>query len=408
MEIQPLDAGDYNDWFAAIEAAFGARPDAAERERDRELIEPRRALAAVAPDGARHRFIGTAAVIPLTMAVPGGTLPVAGVSAVSVSPAHRRQGVLSALMARQLADIHDAGETVAALFASEAVIYGRFGYGRAAWDVRVEAARGTRLAGRRPRRDLRLLEVGSGGGGGDVEALVKAYEQVWQERPGHFARDPRWWRSLLADDPQEQAWAPPVAAVTAGGYAVYQTKSQWGVGGVPDGEVRVRELVASDPEATVTLWTFLLGLDLMARVSGPRLALDDPLLTLAADPRRLQPRLADNLWVRLVDVPAALAARRYSAAVDAVVQVHDPLCPWNDGRFRLTADDRGADCHRVDAATAPDIALDVAELGAAYLGGTSLASQALAGRVTEHRHGAVAAVSAAFRGAREPLCPQLF
>jgi predicted acetyltransferase len=407
-EVSPLRAEDYESWFAAAEAAFGSPVDPAERDRDRELIEPDRALVARL-DGADRAgapwdgIVGTAAVLPLRMAVPGGVLPVAGVSVVSVAPTHRRQGLLSTLMRRQLADVRDRAEPLAALFASEHAIYGRFGYGMASRDVALRAGRGHRLLADLPRQPVRL------GNPEDLRAETAAvYERAWPERPGHFARDERWWRAREATDTQSAGRrAPLLAAVTEGGYALYETEPGWGPGAVPAARLYVREVVAVTPAALATIWRYLLELDLIGEIHGPRLAEDDAVLSLLADPRRAEPRLRDNLWVRLVDVPAALEGRRYWAGVDVVFGVRDRWCPWNEGSFRLVAGAEGrAECRRTDAAA--DLELDVAALGAAYLGGTSLQSQADAGLVTERRAGAVAAASVALRGIRQPLCPQLF
>ncbi|HLZ38755.1 MAG TPA: sterol carrier protein domain-containing protein [Mycobacteriales bacterium] len=188
------------------------------------------------------------------------------------------------------------------------------------------------------------------------------------------------------------------------GYAVYATVSAWDEG-VANGTVRVRELCARDPAAEAALWRYLLDLDLMRRLTVT-LPPDAALVHLLVDPRQARPRMHDNLWARLVDVPTALSRRRYASELDVVLDVTDAVRPANTRRWRLTANAGGATCG--PTRDAPDLALPVAALGAAYLGGTRLSALAGAGRVRELRPGALDAASRAFAGDREPYCPEEF
>lgn len=189
------------------------------------------------------------------------------------------------------------------------------------------------------------------------------------------------------------------------GYALYSTKGDWDRE-VPSGIVSVREVLAATSSCAAALWRFLLDHDLMGEVSVPQLAVDDPLLYLLGDPRRVRTQRLDNLWVRLVDVDRALAGRRYAGPVDLVLEVTDAVCRWNEGRFQLSGDTGGATCARTVAA--PDLVVDARDLGAAYLGGTSLRALAAAGRVEERRDGAVRSAARAFAGERAPFCPLVF
>ena len=185
------------------------------------------------------------------------------------------------------------------------------------------------------------------------------------------------------------------------GYAVYAVRPEFGEDG-PAGEVRVRELVAATPAAHARLWAFLLDQDLTRTITWELAPVDEPLWLTLTDPRSLRTTVTDSLWVRLVDVATALGARRYASSADVVIEVADGVCTWNAGRYRLS----GGGCERSEAAA--DLALDVADLGAAYLGGTTLRSLAAAGRVRELTPGALARASAAFRGEVEPWCPEIF
>ena len=175
----------------------------------------------------------------------------------------------------------------------------------------------------------------------------------------------------------------------------------------------VRELMAVDPAASAALWADLLSRDLTTEFRIPRRPVDDPLLFQLADPRRTRPVLHDGLWVRIIDVPAALAGRRYSSPVDVVMEVRDEILPSNAGRWRLTprrgsgaGSGLAASC--VPATSAADLVLDMTELGAAYLGGTRLGALAGAGRVAELRPGAARQLSAAMSWDPAPWCPLVF
>jgi predicted acetyltransferase len=225
------------------------------------------------------------------------------------------------------------------------------------------------------------------------------------------ARDEPWWRRAVRDVPALRGSRSELRCVVTEddtgvrGYALYATTQHFDEN-FGSGDVGVREVMAADAAALAALYRYLFDLDLMGRTSLWNVPVDDPLLHWLQDPRRAKPTLGDGLYVRLVDLDRALEARTYSAAVDVVLDVADARCPWNAGRWRLTAGPDGARCRRTDDAA--DLSLDVLELGAAYLGGTTLAELALAGRVTEHRSGAVADTSAAFAHSPAPWCPAVF
>jgi predicted acetyltransferase len=196
------------------------------------------------------------------------------------------------------------------------------------------------------------------------------------------------------------------------GYALYSAMPRWADTGLPDSSLSVREMVCADPAAAAALAADLLSRDLTAEFNFRDRPVDDPLLAQLADPRRARPRLRDALWVRVIDVPGALAGRRYSGPVDAVIEVRDRLLPSNTGRWRLTTagsatGDTGleATCVAADPGAGADVTLDVTELGAAYLGGTKLGELADAGLVAEGHPGAVRQLSAAMSWDPAPWCP---
>lgn len=174
----------------------------------------------------------------------------------------------------------------------------------------------------------------------------------------------------------------------------------------PAGEVKVSQVVAANPEAYRALWRFLTSIDLTRSVSYMFGAEDEPLPFTVSDPNAIGVSSDPSLWVRVIDVPAALCGRRYAAPVDVVLDVADELLSDNAGRWRLVWDGDSASCERTSSEA--DIRLDIKELGAVYLGGTSLQALAGAGRVTEMRPGAVRAATTAFGWHRAPSAIEIF
>jgi predicted acetyltransferase len=303
-------------------------------------------------------------------------------------------------MRRQLEDVRERGEPVAVLWASEGGIYARFGFG--------VGTRNARLTARRPAAQLAEPPspgdpLRAGPAGEHLEAMRAGYEALRPTRAGMLDRPGAWWQERLHDAPDERDGAQPLQAVVAdGGYAVYAVRPRRDEHGELAGEVRVRELVATTPAARATLWAFLLDQDLTTTITWDMAPVDEPLWLMLRDPDAARYVIEAGLWVRLVDVAAALAARTYATDPDVVLEVADAFCPWNEGRYRLA----GGTCEPTTAA--PDLALDVADLGAAYLGGVTFHELAEAGRVRELRTGALARASAAFRGDAAPWCPETF
>jgi predicted acetyltransferase len=426
--IRPITEDELDSFFLVIQHAFHGSPQSASgRQGFLSRFEPQRSLAAF--DSASP--VGVTGIFSFQFSVPGAILPAAGVTLVAVLPSHRRRGVLRSLMQRQLADVRAAGESIAVLWASEAEIYGRYGYGQASWQLAFNIRRGegglarsAAAAGGVSGLRLRLVEPSDA-----LAELAKVYDDVMPTRPGFFARNEHWWQRRIQDPEEQRNGAGPLRCVIAEddsgprGYALYAGFGRWGGDTLlPDGKVEVRELVAADAGASAALWADLLSRDLTTEFHAQLRPVDDPLLSQLADPRRARPQLTDGVWVRLVDVPRALAGRRYACPVDLVIEVRDSEFATNAGRWRLrtgpgagsgtgAGDDLAADglAATCEQSTDPaDVALDVAQLGAAYLGGVRLGTLALAGLVTELRPGAVRRLSAAMSWDPAPWCPTIF
>ncbi|MFF8590546.1 GNAT family N-acetyltransferase [Streptomyces sp. NPDC015220] len=401
-----LRRDEWDTWFDCLVRAFGGTVAPEERELDRSLTEFDRSLGAWDGD----ECVGTAGAFGFRMTVPGGALvPAAGVTMVSVAATHRRRGVLTSMMRRQLDDVRSWGEPLALLTASEPAIYGRFGYGAATFQLSAEIDTGR--AGLSVPAGADDVGLRYAAPGEVLTACEAVYARLVPERPGMLARQPGWERQGLVDPEGERDGASALQCVVAErdgevvGYARFRTRLGWGEGG-HDGTVVLEDLAALDPAAQAALWRFLFGIDLMTTLTVRNRPVDDAWQYLVSDIRRCRPRLRDGMYVRLVDVGAALAARTYQGPVDVALEVEDAFCPWNAGRWRLTGDAKGASCERTrDPA---DLALSVRELAAAYLGGVPLTALAAAGRVRELRPGALAEASVGFGSAVAPWLPHGF
>ncbi len=373
------------------------------------VFEVERSLAAF--DGTE--IVGTTTIVSFDLTVPGGgQVGTAGVTGVGVLPSHRRQGVLSSLMNRQLADVAAGSEPLAALFASESVIYGRYGYGVASRHLHYTIKRGeTTLPAPANRPRLRIYEPKEA-----AASLKQVYDAVQMRRPGMLTRHKAYWDVILADPEFARDGSSPLHCVVAQdetgprGYALYWVKPKWGSDALPNHELLVHELFALDRDTTLTMWADLFSRDLVGEVSVRSRPLDDALLYELADPRRTRATIMDGLYIRLVDLPAALTSRQYSAAVDVIIEVTDDRLPANTGRWRIQtggpADGVKPSCERTTAE--PDLVMPIVVLGAAYLGGTRLGSLAEAGVITELRPGTLTALSTAMWWDPAPWAPTSF
>ncbi|MCX5184621.1 GNAT family N-acetyltransferase [Streptomyces sp. NPDC059837] len=406
-DLRVLRQPEWDSWYDSLIRAFGGVPESSEeREVWNALTEYDRFLGIWDGD----QCVGTSGAFSFRVTVPGGTsVPAAGITMVTVAATHRRRGLLRSMMRRQLDDIRSWGEPLAVLTASEPVIYGRFGYGIAThqYNVEIDTTR-VRLSVPPGTDDVRLRYAAPA----DVlDACEAVYARLVPGRPGRLARRPGWERVALLDPEGDRDGASPLQCVIAErdhevvGYARYRIKR----GGDHRGAaftVVLDELEALDPATHAALWRFLFEIDLTSTLVARGRPVDEAWQYMVSDIRRCAVRMRDALHVRLVDVGAALEARTYQAPVDVVFEVEDAFCPWNEGRWRLTGDTKGATCVRTSDAA--DLALSVRELGAAYLGGVSLASLAAAGRVRELRQGALAEASVGFSSAVAPWLPHGF
>ena len=399
---RPLTESEVDQFCALDEIAFVSDPYSPESMAlARETFELDRMIGSF--DGGQ--MVAGACLFSFEMAVPGGRVPMAAVSWVSVLPTHRRRGLLTGLMRHQLHGLHESGgEAIAGLTASEPPIYGRFGFGQATSGVTMTVPRHEAALRLPPGTDEVTVRIVPTDDSFDVRQEI--YDRLVDSRPGMLARSATWGRALAADLPEYRSGGSVLRVAMAEradkpiGYATYRTKPER----LAKGTVVVQEIIADDPAGYGALLRYLFGIDLTAAIAIDQpVPTDSPLLHLLMNPRAAEPQLYDALYLRLVDVDRALSARTYATPVDTVIEVVDDFCPWNAGRWRLTGDEKGAGCERATASA--DLALTARELGAAYLGGVTLRALANAGMVQERRGGAVAEASKAFASDVAPWLP---
>jgi predicted acetyltransferase len=392
----PTDA-DWPEFSRLLGNVFHEAVSDALRDREHIAFEPQRAL--VGRD--QGVIVSTAGIVTRRLAVPGALVPTGHVTFVGVAATYRRRGLLTRMMRRQFADMRAAGEPLALLWASEGRIYQRFGYGMATQRARIQAEmREVRVTAEH--RGGRLRE----GTPADLrDSLAKIFEGLLPDRPGWSDRAPHMWDYRLADPESARSGATELRALVhegdggPDGYALWAGVEHWENYG-SRAELRVRELVAANPVAYAALWNHLLTMDLARTVNMWLAAVDEPIQYMVDEPRRLGLSVGDGLWVRLLDVPAALAARRYLTPVELTLDVSDPVIAENNGRFRLSGSPDAATC--TPSSEPADLWVSVNALASAYLGGASLVTLADAGLVRELRPGALAAASVAFGWYRAP------
>jgi predicted acetyltransferase len=402
VTIRSVSDEEFPAFCRSVETAFGHQATDEEVADWHSITEIDRTLA-VFEDG---RIVGTAAALSLELTLPGGVVvPAAGITAVGVRPSHRRRGLLRAMMDQQLDDVARGHEALAILTASESVIYGRFGYGVAAMDTTIEIdPRSSRFAQTfdDPGR-IDLIEPH------EIDAVIPAiHDRARRSQPGDINRTSAWW-DLTIRDPEwartglsKRFWAVHRGASgEADGYLAYRVKQAWREG-LPDSEIQLDELVALDDTTDAALWRFVLDLDLASRITASSRPLDEALRWRLADPRRLRvTAVMDQIWARLLDVPAALSARRYAIDAELVFEVRDGFRPGVDGRYALRGGPDGAECERTSRP--PDLTVGIAELSAAYFGQPRFSTFGRAARAEEHRAGALQRADVLFGGEVVPF-----
>ncbi|MGH8871496.1 MAG: GNAT family N-acetyltransferase [Acidimicrobiia bacterium] len=402
LEFRAVVPDEFETLRQTMGLVFGFDPTEGD-ERFRQLLSLERTRCGF-DDG---KMISTSGAFDLVMTVPGGEVACGGTTAVAVAPTHRRQGVLREMMRAHLDDVKEHEEPIAGLWASDSAIYGRFGYGCASLSyeigVDLDHTGWNRLAPEAGR--VRIV--------GRDEAIrlgPPLHDRLRKEVPGFFERVPLWWenRSFRDTESAREGSTSLRYAVVDGddgisGLVTYRSKADWNQGHGA-GKVVVKDLFGTDPGSWASLWSYVLSQDLMTRAEADLRPTWDPLFDLLAGTRRARAIRSDGLWVRLMDVPAALTARAYSAPVDVVLEVSDPLGDVS-GSYRLRADEDGAAC--TTTTDPPSVRLDLEDLSSGYMGWPRFGELARSGRLSgDPRY--LSAMDAAFRWDPPPWCPEIF
>ncbi|MCM2394260.1 GNAT family N-acetyltransferase [Streptomyces albipurpureus] len=412
LETRAVKESEFPDWLRAVATGFLRPPTPSDEEVEarRPGVELARTLGAF--DGGR--CVATYRTFPQRLTVVGGaTVASNALTNVTVSPTHRRRGLLSTLITADLAVAKERGDVVSSLIAAEYPIYGRYGFGPAAWMTEWEidvprAALDRRWSGPTDGGRIDLVDVQ------DVRKLgPEVHACLAASQPGTVSRTERWWQLNTGQlRVPSQPWTEPFYAVyrsaTGGveGLLAYQSDDNWGDAKQPLNTAQVREMIALTPAAERALWTYVCSIDWVAKVRSGYRAPDDVLPLLLPDPRAARVLTqADFLWVRILDVARALEARTYGTTGTLVLELHDGL-GLSAGRFRLEVTPQGAECATTTAT--PDLTLDVRELGAMYLGDESAVRLKALGALEENRAGAVLDAERMFSTPTRPWCPDIF
>ncbi len=378
VDIRNITKAELSTWADTLDLVFAFGQTSEDKDMYAKRTEIDRCLAAF--DGGD--MVATSGAWSFRVTVPGGeVVPAAGITGVSVAPSHRRRGLLRSMMAELLDEARRCQEPLAVLWASESVIYGRFGFGTAieGADLIIE------------RRYAALRQDAPGVGRVRIVAEEEArrvfpgiYERATAGIPGTVQRIDADW-DLYFYDPEhwrEGASALRLAVLEDGGDALgfvrYRQKGTW-EDGHPKHTLHIEDLHAVDGPSYAALWRFCVGIDLVATIRAHNFRLHEPFPLLLADPRRLEQVVADKIWLRILDVKRALSARRYAVEGEIVLEVEDDFLPDLQGRYLLRGGPDGAECVPTDAEA--DVTLATTDLAAAYLGDSRLRALGWLGRV---------------------------
>lgn len=404
LTVRAIEDHEIDEFRSTLDDVFAADlvGDAQGVERLRALLDRRRTYCAFDGD----RMVATGGAFEMQLAVPGGVVPMGGLTMVTVRPTHRRRGILRAIVAAHLADVRARGEPLSGLWASEASIYGRFGYGIAVEgdEIALSSPPGVQVVGARDE----ILQIDEREAG---RVLPEIYAEALTARPGLFARSPAWWQHRrLSDRPEARkgrrarSFIIARRGATPTGYAMLRQQLAFEEG-VPAGAIEIEEMVALDGSAETSLWRYLTNIDLFPKVSWWNAPVDSVLRWVSANPRAARRRRRlDTLWLRICDVGAALRGRAYGADGLLRLSVSEPGQPA-PSTWELAVEGGVGRCTPTSAE--PDLRLSVAALGSIYLAGTAPSVLASAGAISGHPV-ALARADRMFAWSVAPWCPEIF
>ena len=397
MAIRSITEEEFPEWELSSAYGFGEHSNEARKIQIRGITELERTFGAF-NDG---KIVGTASTHSLEITIPGRVLDLAYVDGVAVLPTHRRKGILTKLTKHQFNDMRDHGEAIAGLTASESSIYERYGYGISSWSENWSIQREHSKISDQPKvhggtRFVEAPEV--------REIWPRIYNRIRPTRPGLFNYTTEWWNAFASDPEHWRGGSSEMFHVVyergngPEGLVSYSIRSDFPV--TSKSAVIVIMLLGTTSQVERELWRYCFGIDLMASVVARNRPVDDQLPWILSDTRKLDRSIHDHLWIRLVDASVALSSRTYASHCDVVLNVIDPMCTWNHGRFEIETSQTGA--RYKPTKKSPHLSLPISDLAAVYLGGTTFAMLHRAGRIEQHQKGAIRALDKAFATERSP------
>ncbi len=393
-------------FFVPISIAFGEEFTEPEIDNERHVLELDRVFGAF--DG--ETAVGLSGAYTFRLTTPGGEVGAAGVTLIGVMPTHRRRGILRLMMTRLFEQARERAEPVAILWASEAAIYQRFGYGMATFQTEIDAEK-DKIRFARPIESYGQVRIV------DRDEAAERFPPIFEARrattPGSLNRTDAKWRYQLVHDAEwmRHGNGPKVRALLevdgeARAYVIYRVKADWDSHG-PKSVATILELIGVDATAEQALWQWVFGIDLIGTVRTWRGPMPHPLQLMVTEPRRLAAGISDAMWLRIIELPAALEGRTYRGPGSLVFEVTDDFCPWNAGTWQLSVPEEGL-AKVTGTRAAPDVSMDIRDLAAVYLGALRFADLAAAGRVRECRPGGLAVADALFTTPSAPWNSTMF
>lgn len=402
-QLRRISEDQYPNWRKNLELTYGF-DSGSDEDTFRPLVELDRTFGHFD----NEKVVSTLSAFSLELSVPGDVVNCGGTTVVSVAPTHRRQGLLNEMMTAHLDDVRERSEPIAALWASESEIYGRFGYGRASNSAKVTI--------RRPQAPFDASAAAPGTvrviDKDEAKALLPGFHDRYRlDQPGMFKRSEAWWENrIFSDLPSRRSgytanrWAVVDGGDGIEGYTRYRVKSDQSEDGHSAGDVSVLELFGTTPSSWSGLWHFIINQDLISTFTASLRSPEDPIFDLLAGPRRAQSMVNDGIWVRIMDVANALEARSYQGSWAGVLRVHDDRS-YAEGTFEVELASDGTSVE--SSSKEPDIEIQASDLGQIYLGRSALAGLARAGRVAGDLD-TLRAVDRAFAWDPQPWCPEIF
>lgn len=405
LTIRPIKESEFDLFRSKIVRGFGGDIHKEDDPKNlRSILDPARSVCAFDGD----EMVGTCGAFTFDLTVPGSTLGMGGTTMVTVQPTHRRRGVLNAMMQAHLKEMKDQGEPLAGLWASESSIYGRYGYGYAVEGSFIKIdAKELIFTNNTQKGSVNLIESDE-----SAKSFPDIYERIRQTRPGVLSRSTAWWDARVFHDPQHRREGKSAKRFAVyevdgkpQGYAIFRQKADWEWEGFSHGIIHVEEVITATDEAHQAIWKFLTNIDLFTLVRYWNAPVDDPLMWRITDPRRIQRYNTDSLWIRIIDIKAALEGRSYSSEGRLVFDIQDEFMPANSGKYELTTSCDESQCQPTTADA--DITLSATSLGALYLGGNRFSTLAHAGLV-QGTPEALAIADKMFSWSCAPWCPEVF